>query len=78
MEVMRNRPDFMLILVNGHPIGTIEVFPFLSFQAKGVGCLQKVDVADAAVEENLSTTKVIANFAARVLYLRMTNRSRYS
>jgi hypothetical protein len=24
VEVMRNRPDFMLILVNGHPIGTIE------------------------------------------------------
>ena len=24
VEVMRNRPDFMLILVNDHPIGTIE------------------------------------------------------
>jgi hypothetical protein len=24
VEVMRNRPDFMLILVNGYPIGTIE------------------------------------------------------
>ena len=24
VEIMRNRPDFMLILVNGHPIGTIE------------------------------------------------------
>lgn len=24
VEVMRNRPDFMLILVNGHPIGTIK------------------------------------------------------
>lgn len=24
VEVMRNRPEFMLILVNGHPIGTIE------------------------------------------------------
>lgn len=24
VEIMRNRPDFMLILLNGHPIGTIE------------------------------------------------------
>ena len=24
VEVMRYRPDFMLILVNGHPVGTIE------------------------------------------------------
>uniref|UniRef100_A0A7S2XN91 Uncharacterized protein n=1 Tax=Attheya septentrionalis TaxID=420275 RepID=A0A7S2XN91_9STRA len=24
VEVMRNRPDFMLILINGHPIGTIQ------------------------------------------------------
>ena len=24
VEVMRNRPDFMVIVVNGHPIGTIE------------------------------------------------------
>ena len=24
VEVMSNRPDFMLILVNGHPVGTIE------------------------------------------------------
>lgn len=24
VEVMRNRPDFMLIFVNGHPIGSIE------------------------------------------------------
>lgn len=24
IEVMRNRLDFMLILVNGHPIGTID------------------------------------------------------
>jgi hypothetical protein len=24
VEIMSNRPDFMLILVNGHPIGTIE------------------------------------------------------
>ena len=23
IEIMRNRPDFMLIIVNGYPIGTI-------------------------------------------------------